>query len=95
MATTASVPGYEIKEVFGVVSIYGSIEISPKGFINPFWQRKRNQYQDLIDKLAKSAPPEANAIIGITTSTASQAFADKTLLIVVLTGTAAHIEKKT
>jgi uncharacterized protein YbjQ (UPF0145 family) len=94
MVTTESVPGYEIKEVFGVVSMQGSIAIAEKGFIRAFWQRKRNKHQDLIDGFAKSAPLEANAIIGIRTSTSSQAFADKTLLIVLLTGTAAKIEKK-
>ncbi len=77
----------EIKVMLSIVQVTRAIEISNKGTIRGFLDRDRNEYQEAMNELASSAPRDANAIIGINVSTASQQFSNATYLYITYIGT--------
>jgi len=79
--TTDNLPeGTIVKEVFGIIQVTGTIEVSKKGMIRGIIEGKRNEYQEVIDSFVNSAPAEANAILGVQISTSSQQFGNGTFL---------------
>lgn len=91
--TTDNLPeGIVVKEVFGMIQITGTVEVSNKGMIRGLFERKRNEYQEVIDAFVDTAPTEANAILGVQISTSSQSFNNGTFLYVTYIGTPAIIE---
>lgn len=88
LTTTEQPPaGTEVKSVFSMVQVTGSIEISKKGLIQQIKDRKRNYYQELVDEFAASAPEEANAIVGARLATSVATFSNGTFLMMTYTGT--------
>jgi uncharacterized protein YbjQ (UPF0145 family) len=91
--TTENLPaGLLVKEVFGMIQVTGTVEVSNKGMIRGLLERKRNEYQEVIDSFVNSAPSEANAILGVQISTSSQQFSNGTFLYITYIGTPAVIE---
>jgi len=88
LTTTQQFPaGTEVKSVFSMVQVTGSIEVSQKGLIRQIKDRKRNYYQELLDGFAASAPEEANAIIGVQLATSIATFSNGTFLMMTYSGT--------
>ncbi|NBC30227.1 MAG: hypothetical protein GVY29_09595 [Spirochaetes bacterium] len=88
LTTTEQPPaGSEIKQVFDMIQVTGSVEISKKGLIRQIKDRKRNYYQELLDGFAAIAPEEANAIIGARLATSVATFSNGTFLMMTYTGT--------
>lgn len=88
LLTTSSLPqGFVVKEMFSMVLVNKSIEVSKKGLIRSLVEKKRNEYQEALDLLASQAPKGANAIIGVQVSIASQSFSDGTFLYLTAIGT--------
>ena len=83
--------GMEVKQIYSMVQVTGTVEISNKGIVRGFLERNNNEYQKVMDKLISYAPSEANAIIGVQISTAAQAFNNATYLYVTYIGTPATI----
>jgi regulator of nucleoside diphosphate kinase len=79
--------GMAIAEVFSMVQFTGTVEISDRGIVVGLFERKRTEYQDIIEQFSASAPAEANAITGVQVSTATQAFKDVTYLYITYVGT--------
>ena len=93
MFTTENLPeNIVVKEVFGMIQITGTVEVSNKGLIRGLMQRSRNEYQEVIDSFIDSAPDESNAILGVQISTSSQQFNNGTFLYITYIGTPAIIE---
>ena len=81
--TTDNLPeGIVVKEVFGMIQVTGSVEVSKKSMIRGLLDRKKNEYQDVIDAFVDSAPTETNAILGVQISTSSQSFSNGIFLYV-------------
>ena len=57
-------------------------------------ERNRNEYQEVIDSFVESAPPEANAILGVQISTSTQHFSNGTFMYITYIGTPAIIENR-
>ena len=92
--TTENLPeGCIVKETFGMIQVTGTVEVSSKGMIRGMLQRNKNEYQEVIDSFADSAPDEANAILGVQIATSSQQFSNGTFLYVTYIGTPAIIEE--
>lgn len=87
LTTEALQENWVIEEVFDMVYARGNIEVSFKGLLRGFILRKRNEAQEILENLAKLAPPEANAIIGIKVSTATHKFKDGVHLFTTYIGT--------
>ena len=88
LLTTSSLPeGFVVKEVFTMVLVNKTIEVSSKGVLRGLFERNRNEYQEALDFLASQAPNEANAIIGIQVSTSTQQFSNGTFLYLTAVGT--------
>jgi len=88
LLTTDKLPaGMAISEVFNMVQFTGTVEISERGVVVGLFERKRTEYQDIIDAFSASAPNEANAIMGVQVSTSTQAFSDTTYLYITYVGT--------
>jgi regulator of nucleoside diphosphate kinase len=88
LLTTDKLPaGMAVAEVFNMVQFTGTVEISERGVVVGLFERKRTEYQDIIDAFSASAPNEANAIIGVQMSTSTQAFSDTTYLYITYVGT--------
>lgn len=83
-----------VKEVFGLIQVTGTVEVSNKGMIRGLLQRNKNEYQEVIDSFVNSAPSESNAILGVQISTSAQSFSNGTFLYVTYIGTPAIIENK-
>ena len=79
--------GLVVAKVFSLVIANYSIKISQQGLLEKLTQPAPGDLGDAFDMLRRSAPDEANAIIGIKTSTATAAFANGVFLYVTLTGT--------
>ncbi|WP_371194775.1 hypothetical protein [Glaciecola sp. SC05] len=79
--------GMVIAEVFSMIQFTGTIEISDRGIVVGLFEKKRTEYQDIIDNFAASAPAEANAITGVQISTTTQAFEGITYLYITYVGT--------
>ncbi len=91
--TTENLPeGIIVKEAFDMIQVTGTVEISNKGMIRGLIERKRNEYQEVIDSFVNSAPSESNAILGVQISTSSQQFRNGTFLHITYIGTPAIIE---
>lgn len=76
-----------VMQSFSVILSQRSIETSAKGILRSLTDRSRNEYQEAMDHLASMAPSEANAVLGIQISTASQSFSNGTFLYLTLIGT--------
>lgn len=93
LLTTEHLPeGIVVKEIFGMIQITGTVEVSNKGVIRGLLERNKNEYQEVIDAFIRSAPSEANAIIGVQISTSVQNFSNGTFLYVTYIGTPAVLE---
>nr|WP_298167028.1 hypothetical protein [uncultured Pseudomonas sp.] len=93
LLTTENLPeGIVVKEIFGMIQITGTVEVSNKGVIRGLLERKKNEYQEVVDAFIRSAPSEANAIIGVQISTSAQNFSNGTFLYVTYIGTPAVLE---
>ncbi len=94
LLTTRALPeGYVIKEVFSMLLMNKTIEISNKGIVRGLLERDRNEYNEALELLESQAPEGANAIIGIQISTTTQQFSDGTFLYLTLVGTPVCCEK--
>jgi regulator of nucleoside diphosphate kinase len=88
LLTTDKLPeGMVVAEVFNMVQFTGTVELSERGIVVGLFERKRTEYQDIVDAFSASAPNEANAIIGVQMSTSTQAFSDTTYLYITYVGT--------
>ncbi|MBU2711102.1 hypothetical protein [Zooshikella harenae] len=88
LLTTEELPScYRIKHMYNMVQITRAVEISKKGLIRGFLERKRNEYEETLDELMLMAPENANAIIGIRVSTTTQQYAKATYLYITYIGT--------
>lgn len=95
ITTTNTVPAnFEVKTMFDLVLITLSIEVSDKGLIRNLIEKKRNDYEEAIAQLIKLAPADANAIIGVQVSTATQQFSNGVFLALTLIGTPVYIEEQ-
>lgn len=95
LLSTDTLPSdYVIKEMFSMIQITKSIEVSNKGVLRGFLERDRNEYQEALDLLASSAPSEANAIIGINVSSSTQQFSNGTFLYLTYIGTPVTYQTK-
>lgn len=93
LLTTDNLPeGITVKEIFGLIQVTGTVEVSNKGVIRGLLERKRNEYQEVIDAFIRSAPSEANAVIGVQISTTVQNYSNGTFLYVTYIGTPAVLE---
>jgi regulator of nucleoside diphosphate kinase len=95
VTTTETLPeNLKIKSMFSMIEITYKIQISQKGLIKGFLERKRNEHQEALDKLIESAPSEANAIIGVKHSTATHVFPEGSFLFITYIGTPVVLEEK-
>lgn len=76
-----------IAEIYSMIQFTGTVEISERGVIVGLFERKRTEYQDIIDHFSACAPPDANAIMGVQVSTSTQAFGDVSYLYITYIGT--------
>nr|WP_136251259.1 hypothetical protein [Ningiella ruwaisensis] len=76
-----------IVESFNMIQFTGTVEISERGIVVGMFERKRADYQDIINHFAAQAPSDANAIINVQVSSATQAFGDVTYLYLTYIGT--------
>ena len=94
VTTTETLPEQmRIKSIFSMIETTHRIQISQKGLIKGFFQRKRDEHREALDKLIESAPSEANAIIGVKHSTATHTFPEGTFLFITYIGTPVVIEE--
>jgi|GEM_PF-1172904 len=94
LLTTHLLPkGYVIKEMYSMLLMNKTIQISEKGMVRGLLERDRNEYNEALEFLEKQAPEGANAIIGIQISTATQQFADGNYLYLTIAGTPVLCEK--
>ena len=84
----------KMKSIFSMIEITHKIQISQKGWIKGFMERKHDEYQEALDNLIESAPSEANAIIGVKHSTATHTFPQGTFLFITYIGTPVVFEEK-
>ena len=88
LLSTDHIPvSHEIETVYDMVEVTYRIQISSKGLIQGLLEKKRNEHEEAMQFLVKAAPKEANAIIGIKVSSATQAFNDGTFLYLTYIGT--------
>lgn len=83
--------GMEVKQIYSMIQVTGTVEISNKGLLRGLMERNRNEYQEILDRFISFAPDEANAIIGVQISTSAQAFNNGSFLYVTYIGTPAII----
>ncbi len=88
LLTTESLPEpCKIIEMYSMVQITKTVEVSNKGMLRGYLERDKNEYQEALDLLASSAPSEANAIIGIQATSSTQQFSNGTYLYLTYIGT--------
>ena len=80
-------PSMAVAEMYSMIQFTGTIELSDRGVVVGMFERKRTEYQDIIDNFAASAPSDANAIMGVQVSTATQSFDNVTYLYMTYIGT--------
>ncbi len=85
--------GIEIKQIYAMIQVSGTVEISKKGLLRGIFDRNKNEYQEILDRFIGHAPSEANAVIGVQISTAAQAFNNGSFLYVTYIGTPAIISQ--
>jgi len=83
--------GLETKKNFSMIQATGMVEVSKKVMFRGIIERKRNEYQEVIDQFVSYAPDEANAIIGVQISTTGVGFNNGTFLYVTYIGNPAII----
>ncbi|MFC4701188.1 hypothetical protein ACFO4O_13530 [Glaciecola siphonariae] len=84
--------GMAIAEAYNMIQFTGTIEISDRGIVVGLFERKRTDYQDIIDNFSAQAPTDANAIVGVQVSTSTQSFGDVTYLYITYIGTPVMLE---
>lgn len=88
LLTTDHIPGeHEITFAYSMIEITYRTQISQKGIIKAFLDRNRNEHQEALDLLARQAPANANAIVGIKVSSATQNFGNEAFLYLTYIGT--------
>ncbi|MDO6525424.1 hypothetical protein Q4519_06975 [Motilimonas sp. 1_MG-2023] len=93
--TTENLPeNCVVKETFRMIQVTGTVEVSSKNIIRGILERKKNEYQEVIDSFIACAPSETNAILGVQISTTAQQFSNGTFLYITYIGTPAIIEYK-
>ncbi|WP_201772802.1 hypothetical protein [Endozoicomonas numazuensis] len=84
LSSTETLPeGCAIKEMYHMVQLTRTVEISNKDLLRKILERNKNEYKEALDALAKLAPSDANAIIGIKVSSSTQQFSNGTFLYLV------------
>jgi len=76
-----------IVEMYSMVQVTKTIEVSNKSFMRSVFEKNKNEYQEAMDLLAQSAPSDANAIIGIKVASSTQKFSNGTFLYLTYIGT--------
>ena len=87
LSTETLLANCEIIEMYSMIQITRSIEVSNKGLIRGFLERNKNEYQEALDQLAECAPSGANAIIGIKATSSTQQFSNGTYMYLTYIGT--------
>ncbi|WP_411878468.1 hypothetical protein [Polaromonas sp. YR568] len=77
----------EITFVYSMIEVTYRTQISQKGVIKAFLDRNRNEHQEALALLARQAPADANAIVGIKVSSAAQDFGSEAFLYLTYIGT--------
>lgn len=83
---------YVIKEMFQMIEVHDSTIISKQSLLDRVFSGKKNRVHELLKTFASAAPKEANAILGVKTSTTAASFSNESYLMVTHTGTPAIIE---
>jgi len=95
LLTTENLPeNLMVLEVFGLLQYTGFVEISEKGMLRRLFDQGGHTHQDVLDEFVALAPEEANAIIGIKVSTATQFHNDRILLCVTYIGNPAILVER-
>ncbi|AXF75836.1 hypothetical protein AV903_06705 [Erwinia tracheiphila] len=76
----------------GLLKITYPIEISDKGLIRGFMERKRNEHQETYDAFVNSAGRQGNVIYGVKVSTSVGQFKNGSFLYITYYGTVATVE---
>ncbi|EOS96853.1 hypothetical protein LU631_15410 [Erwinia tracheiphila] len=76
----------------GLLKITYPIEISDKGLIRGFMERKRNEHQEAYDAFVNSAGRQGNVIYGVKVSTSAGQFKNGSFLYITYYGTVATVE---
>jgi hypothetical protein len=91
--TTETLPtNCRLLEAYGVLIYNAQIELSKKGIIRSMLERNRNEWEEALQELCRSAHAGANVIYGLQVSTAVGQFSNGTFLYVTMTGTAGRYE---
>jgi hypothetical protein len=93
MFTLHTLPeGLVIREAYGMICSYKSFLSNPN-IVQSIVLAGKNEYQQALDAFQGMAPKEANAIMGVQMSIASQAYNNGTYLFINLAGTPVRYEK--
>ncbi len=84
--------GFKCTQIFPMIQITRQIKISQVGLLEALTSNTKNPYQEALDALAACAPEEANAILGVQLSTATQHFNNGTFLYLSYIGTPVTME---
>jgi uncharacterized protein YbjQ (UPF0145 family) len=85
----------KVLDLYGIVQVYGSIQISDKGIIAKLFGEQKNEWQEILDLFENIAPKGANVIYGIRVSTSTATYerpSPMTLMHVLYIGTAARVD---
>lgn len=88
--TTPELPaelGATIEYVYSMVTTTTPVQISQKPLLQAIFGTKTSSWQQAWDNFVGSAPNDANAIIGVSVSTAVGSFGNGTFLYVTMAGT--------
>lgn len=82
----------KVVEIHGFIEKTYPIEISDKGLIRGFMERKRNEHQEAYDAFVNSAGRQGNVIYGVKVSTSVGQFKNGSFLYITYYGTVATVE---
>lgn len=82
----------KIMEIHGFIEKTYPIEISDKGLVRGFMERKRNEHQEAYDAFVSSAGGQGNVIYGVKVSTSVGQFKNGSFLYITYYGTLATVE---
>ncbi|HML83107.1 MAG TPA: hypothetical protein PKE37_15220 [Thiomonas arsenitoxydans] len=84
--------GFKCTRMFAMIQITRQIKISQIGLLEALTSSGKDPYQQSLDTFADLAPQEANAILGVQLSTATQHFTNGTFLYLTYIGTPVTME---
>lgn len=79
----------EVKRIFSMVLSHTIIKVNDKNILKGLFSKSKSETDVAIQEFAAQAPSEANAIVGITMSTAPVAFDNNNYVCITLAGTPA------